>query len=81
MVEYTTFEIILAGISVVTSAAAAYLLYRQKEIIALVKEVIDLVVIANNANQDRNISVEEYDTIMKKLSDVAVKLKDVIYKK
>jgi len=72
---------ILAGISILASATAGYLLYRQKEIAALVKEVLDLVVVAKNANQDKNISDEEYDNIMKELNDVAAKLKDVIYKK
>lgn len=72
---------ILAGVSILASAVAGYLLYRQKEIAALVKEVVDLVVVAKNANQDKNISDEEYDKIMKELNDVAAKLKDVIYKK
>ena len=72
---------ILAGISILASATAGYLLYRQKEIAALVKEVVDLVIVAKNANADKTISDEEYDKIMKELNDVAAKLKDVIYKK
>ena len=78
---YATITPILAVISVLTSATAGYLLYRQKEIAALVKEVVDLVIIAKNANADKTISDEEYDKIMKELNDVAAKLKDVIYKK
>lgn len=78
---YTTITPILAGISILASAAVGYLLYREREIAALVKEVVDLVVVAKNANQDDNISNEEYDNIMKHLNDVAVKLKAVIYKK
>lgn len=78
---YTVITPILAGVSILASAVAGYLLYRQKEIAALVKEVVDLVVVAKNANQDKNISDEEYDKIMKELNDVAAKLKDVIYKK
>ncbi len=78
---YTTITPILAIIAALASAAVGYLLYRQREIAALVKEVVDLVVVAKNANQDTNISTEEYDQIMKELNDVAVKLKAVIYKK
>ncbi len=78
---YTTITPILAIVAALASAVATYLLYRQKEIAALVTDVVDLVVIVNNANQDDNISTEEYDNIMKHLNDVAVKLKDVIYKK
>ena len=78
---YATITPILAVISVLTSAAAGYLLYRQREIAALVKEVLDLVVTAKNANADKNISDDEYDAIMKELNDVADKLKAVIYKK
>ena len=77
---YTTITPILAGISILASAAFGYLLYREREIAALVKDVVDLVVVAKNANQDSNISNEEYDNIMKHLNDVAVKLKAVIYK-
>lgn len=78
---YTIAATILASISVLTSAAVGYLLYRQKEIAALVKEVVDLVIVAKNANQDDNISNEEYNKIMKELNDVAAKLNDVINKK
>ena len=78
---YTVVTPILAGVSILASTAVGYLLYRQKEIAVLVKEVVDLVVVAKNANQDKNISDEEYDKIMKELNDVATKLKDVIYKK
>jgi len=77
---YGLMTIILTGTSVLASAAVGYLLYRQKEIAALVKEVVGLVVVANNANADKTISDEEYDKIMKELNDVAAKLKDVIYK-
>lgn len=78
---YASITPILVAISVVSSAIAGYLLYRQREIAALVKEVVDLVIVAKNANSDKNISNEEYDAIMKELIDVASKLKDVIYKK
>ena len=78
---YATITPILAVISVLTSAAAGYLLYRQKEIAVLVKEVVDLVIVAKNANADKTISDEEYDKIMKELNDVADKLKVVVYKK
>ena len=78
---YAVITPILAGISILASAVAGYLLYRQREIAALVKEVVDLVIVAKNANTDKTISDEEYDVIMKELNDVAAKLKDVIYKK
>ena len=78
---YATITPILAVISVLASAVAGYLLYRQREIAALVKEVVDLVIVAKNANADKTISDEEYEKIMKELNDVAAKLKDVIYKK
>lgn len=78
---YTLITPILAIIAALSSAVVGYLLYRQREIAALVKEVVDLVIVAKNANQDENISTEEYDKIMIELNDVAVKLKDVIYKK
>ncbi len=78
---YTIVTPILACVAALSTTAAGYLLYRQKEIAALVKEVFDLVVVAKNANQDKNISDEEYDMIMKELNDIATKLKDVVYKK
>ena len=78
---YAVITPILVGISILASTVAGYLLYRQREIAALVKDVVDLVIIAKNANQDKNISDTEYDAIMIKLNDVAIKLKAVIYKK
>lgn len=78
---YTTLAPILAGISALALSAVTYLWYRQKEVIALAKETVDLAVIIKTSNEDKNISEEEYNKIVQEINDVAIKLKDVIYKK
>lgn len=78
---YTTLAPILAGIAALALSAAAYLWYRQKEIIALAKEVVDLAIVIKDSNEDKSISEEEYNKIVQEINDVAIKLKDVIYKK
>ena len=78
---YTIITPILAGIATVALSAAGYLWYRQKEIIALSKEVIDVAIVIKSSYEDKDISTDEFSKIIKEINDVAVRLKDVIYKK
>lgn len=78
---YTTIAPILIGIAGIAFTAAGYLWYRNKEVITLAKEVLDLVVVVKASYDDKNISEEEYGKIIQELNDISIKLKDVIYKK
>ena len=64
---YNTLLPILTGVAALAMTAAGYLLYRQKEIIALAKEVII-------SYEDKNISEEEYGKIVQKLKRVIYKV-------
>lgn len=78
---YGTLVPVLASITALAVTAVGYLLYRQKEIISLAKEVLTLVSVIKESYEDKNISEEEYSKIIREINDVAVGLKDVVYKK
>lgn len=77
---YTILVPVLTGVAALSMTVAGYLWYRQKEIIALAKEIVDLAVVIKTSNEDKSISEEEYNKIVQEINDVAVKLKSVIYK-
>lgn len=78
---YSAVAPILTGVAALAISAATYLLYRKREIIALSKELVDVVSKAKVAYEDKNVTEEEYGEIVKELIEVADKLKAVIYKK
>lgn len=84
MSDLGTLTPMLAGAAAIVTVVAGYvgyLLYRQKEIIALAKELFNASEAVINAYKDKNVSEEEFEYIMKSLVSVAEKLKAVIYKK